>query len=147
MNIRELVQSDRSQWEVLWTAYLDFYKTTATPEMIERAWSRIHDNDAPCFALAAFDESGKMLGITHFILHFSMWTEGQYCYLQDLFTIEEARGRGVGRALIEAVKQAATAKKAGRLYWLTHETNATAIALYEKVAARSGFIQYRVALQ
>ena len=90
---------------------------------------------------------GKVVGIVHYIYHRSTWTVGNYCYLQDLFTAEEARGRGVARALIEAVYDRAKAAGASRVYWLTHETNTTAQALYDKVAARSGFIQYRQLLE
>ncbi len=86
---------------------------------------------------------GTILGIVHYLYHRSTWTTGDYCYLQDLFTAEEARGRGVGRALIEAVYERAQADGASRVYWLTHETNSAAQVLYDKVAARSGFIQYR----
>lgn len=68
---------------------------------------------------------------------------GPYCYLQDLFTLEDARGKGIGRSLIEAVYERAKADGASRVYWLTHETNENARALYEKVSVRSGFIQYR----
>lgn len=79
----------------------------------------------------------------HYLFHRSMWTIGNYCYLQDLFVAEEARGLGLGRALIEAVYEAARNVGASRVYWLTQESNKTARALYDKLAERSGFIQYR----
>jgi GNAT superfamily N-acetyltransferase len=84
-----------------------------------------------------------VLGIVHFIYHRSTWTAGPYCYLQDLFTAEAARGQGVGKALIEAVYAQAKADGASRVYWLTHETNVAARSLYDKLATRTGFIQYR----
>ena len=93
-----------------------------------------------------FGEAGeyeKLRGIAHYLFHRSCWTIGDYCYLQDLFVAEGARGRGLGRALILAVEQLARAAGASRLYWLTHETNAGARALYDRLAERSGFIQYR----
>jgi GNAT superfamily N-acetyltransferase len=86
---------------------------------------------------------GKVVGFVHYLFHRSTWTTGDYCYLQDLFTAREARGRGAGRALIEAVYERAQAAGASRVYWLTHESNTDAQALYDKVAARSGFVQYR----
>ncbi len=94
------------------------------------------------FVLGAFLD-GKLTGIAHIIYHRSCWTEGNYCYLQDLFTAAGARGQGIGTALIEAVYARAKADGASRVHWLTHETNTTAQKLYEKIAARSGFIQYR----
>lgn len=93
-------------------------------------------------ALAAVME-GRIVGLVHYIFHRSCWTAGPYCYLQDLYTEETLRGQGVGRALIEAVYVAAKAADASRVYWLTHETNTNAMALYDKVAERTGFVQYR----
>jgi GNAT superfamily N-acetyltransferase len=88
---------------------------------------------------------GRLVGIVHYLFHYSSWTSGPYCYLQDLFTAPGHRGSGVGRALIEAVCEAASKVGASRVYWLTHETNAEAMVLYNKVAERTGFIQYRKA--
>ena len=89
------------------------------------------------------EENGQLLGFVHFIYHYSTWTKGPYVYLQDLFTAEAARGKGVATALVDAVYDAAEKAGASRVYWLTHETNATAIKLYDKIADRSGFIQFR----
>jgi GNAT superfamily N-acetyltransferase len=86
---------------------------------------------------------GRLVGIVHYLFHRSCWTVGNYCYLQDLFVAEGMRDRGLGRALIEAVETRARAEGASRVYWLTHETNTSAQALYDKLAERSGFIQYR----
>lgn len=101
------------------------------------------DPDEPMFVLGAFDASGALIGIVHAIYHRSCWTEAPYCYLQDLFTAPDARGQGAGAALIEAVYERARRDGASRVYWLTHETNTTARALYDRLANNAGFIQYR----
>jgi GNAT superfamily N-acetyltransferase len=142
ITIRPLTLSDRAAWQTLWTGYLSFYKTTLPPEQFDLTWSRLHDAAEPMHVLGAF-EGDTPLGIVHFIFHRSCWTAGSYCYLQDLFTVAEARGKGVGRALIDAVYVAAKAKGANRVHWLTHETNARAMVLYNDVADRTGFLQYR----
>ena len=140
--IRPVGASERAAWEPLWRGYLDFYKASQAPDATDIAWRRIHDADEPMFALGAYVD-GKLLGIVHYLYHRSFWTAGDYCYLQDLFVAQETRTLGLGRALIEAVYAKAKEAGASRVYWNTHETNATARVLYEKLAERSGFIQYR----
>lgn len=142
IQIRPLETGDRRAWEPLWQGYLTFYKTALAPEVTELTWRRLNDPVEPMHGFAALIE-GRIVGIVHYLYHRSTWTMGPYCYLQDLFTAEEARGLGVGRALIEAVYERAQADGASRVYWLTHETNTDAQALYDKIATRSGFIQYR----
>lgn len=161
MKIRELTASDFAGWLPLWRGYLEFYESTVSEKTTQTTWHRLTDPNEPMFALGAFTDSHggdgfardtnslvaqtdeKLTGIVHIIYHRSCWTEGNYCYLQDLFTAEDARNKGVGTALIEAVYARAKADGASRVHWLTHETNTNAQKLYEKVAARSGFIQYR----
>lgn len=140
--IRPLRPHERPLWELLWQGYLAFYETSVAPEVTDATWARLDDPAEPMHLLGAFDGQ-RLLGIVHFIYHRSTWTIGPYCYLQDLFTAEEARGRGVGRALIEAVYERARDAGASRVYWLTHESNAVARSLYDRVADRPGFIQYR----
>ena len=142
LQIRPFRPEDRSAWEPLWQGYLIFYKSSLAPEVTDETWRRLNDPAEPMHGLVAVLD-GKVVGIVHYIYHRSTWTTGDYCYLQDLFTAEEARGHGVGRALIEAVYEQAKAHGASRVYWLTHETNTAAQVLYDKVASRSGFIQYR----
>jgi GNAT superfamily N-acetyltransferase len=142
IQIRPLTADDRNAWEPLWQGYLTFYKSSLPREVTETTWRRFLDPAEPMHGLVAVLD-GRIVGIVHCIYHRSTWTTGDYCYLQDLFTAEEARGRGVARALIEAVYEKAKSHGASRVYWLTHETNTAAQALYDKVAARSGFIQYR----
>ncbi|HEY7460242.1 MAG TPA: GNAT family N-acetyltransferase [Xanthobacteraceae bacterium] len=140
--IRPIGRDERVNWEALWQGYLQFYEAPQTPDATDAAWLRLHDPAEPMHGLGAY-ANGKLLGIVHYLFHRSFWTVGNYCYLQDLFVLPEARGKGIGRALIEAVYDRARVAGASRVYWLTQEGNATARALYDKLAERSGFIQYR----
>jgi len=140
--VRALRPDERRSWEPLWQGYLAFYKAAVAPEVTETTWGRLHDPAEPMYVLGAFID-GTLVGIVHYLFHRSTWTIGNYCYLQDLFTAPEARGQGAGRALIEAVYDRAEVAGASRVYWLTQETNATARALYDTLADRPGFIQYR----
>jgi len=140
--IRPVRADERADWEPLWTGYLAFYKTSVPAETYDVTWARLHDPNEPMGVLGAYVD-GRLAGIAHYLFHRSCWTIGDYCYLQDLFVAESARKLGLGRALIEAVEQAARAAGASRVYWLTHESNAAARGLYDKLAERPGFIQYR----
>lgn len=142
ISIRPLRPDERADWEPLWKGYLDFYETSVSKETYDTTWARLNDPNEPMGLLGAYVD-GKLLGIVHYLYHRSCWTIGNYCYLQDLFVAEEARGHGLGRALIEAVYKAAREAGASRVYWLTHETNTTARALYDRLASAPGFIQYR----
>jgi GNAT superfamily N-acetyltransferase len=138
-----LTASDREQWEALARAYKAFYLTDLPDSAYDDTWQRLLQRDGIRGLCARIE--GRFVGITHFLFHTGIWSPSA-CYLEDLFVEPAARGRGVARALIEAVAKCAREEGAGRLYWLTHETNATACTLYDKVAARSGFIEYEYPL-
>lgn len=141
-DIRALGPPDREAWLRLWQAYQQFYRARIATEVTDYSWSRLVDPEGPLHGLGVFSD-GRLTGFVHYLFHPSSWTIGDYCYLQDLFVAEEARGRGLARALIDAVSSAAKAEGADRVYWLTHESNTEARALYDRIATRSGFIQYR----
>jgi GNAT superfamily N-acetyltransferase len=140
--IRPISPDERPDWEQLWSEYLAFYGASQVPTDTEITWNRLHTPEEPMFALGAYTQD-RLFGIVHYLFHRSFWTSEDYCYLQDLFVAENARGLGLGRSLIEAVVEKALEAGAGRVYWLTQEDNLAARALYDKVADRSGFIQYR----
>ena len=142
ITIRPLIPTDRAQWEPLWQGYLTFYKASLPPEQTEANWARFMDANEPMFVRGAF-EGETLLGIVQCVTHRTSWSEAFTCYLQDLFTLPEARGKGVGRALIEHIYAEARENGWRRVYWQTHESNAEAQVLYNKVADRSGFIVYR----
>jgi GNAT superfamily N-acetyltransferase len=143
LTIRPLAKGDRSGWAPLWRGYLEFYKTAIPDTVTDETWRRLVDPDGPIHGLCAVDGDGAMLGIVHYLFHPVTWSAGPRCYLEDLFTSEAARGRGVGRSLIEAVYAAADARGADQVYWLTDEGNATARRLYDRLARKTPFIKYQ----
>lgn len=144
--VRPVIRADHARWLPLWDGYNAFYgrsgDTALAPEITAATWDRFFDPYEPMFALVA-EQDGALLGLTHYLLHRSTTSLSPSLYLQDLFTSAEARGHGVGRALIEAVYRAAQDLGLPRVYWLTHETNDTAMALYDRIAEKSGFVVYR----
>lgn len=143
--LRPPTHADRAAWDRLWQGYQRFYKVAIAEAVSDLTWTRLHDAAEPMHAVLAW-QGARAVGMVHWIFHRSTWTEGPYCYLQDLYVDEDVRGSGAGRALIAHVRAAAEAAGASRLYWLTHETNTDAMKLYDKVAEKSGFVQYRVVL-
>jgi GNAT superfamily N-acetyltransferase len=142
LKIRSIEPSDRRAWDPLWAGYLTFYGVPDLPQNVtEHTWRRFFDPAEPLKGLVA-DDAGDLIGFAHYLFHASTWALTDYCYLEDLFTAEQARGRGVGRALIEAVADRARGHGSDKLYWMTQETNLVGQRLYDKVGRRAGFIQY-----
>ena len=145
LQIRSLAPTDRDPWMRLWRGYQTFYDVDIAQAVSDETWKRLLDAAEPMAGALAFQDDAAV-GMVHWIFHRSTWTVGNYAYLQDLFVADGVRGGGVGRALIAHVEDVARAAHCSRVYWLTHETNGAARALYDKVAERSGFIQYRKVL-
>lgn len=143
--IRPPRSADYQQWRVLWDGYNAFYgrhgRTAVPEEICDATWQRFFDPTEPVRALVA-DLDGEIAGIAHYLFHRSTNHIENLCYLEDLFTARSKRHRGVGRALIQAVCERAREAGSTRVYWMTHESNAPAIALYTQVAERSGFIVF-----
>jgi GNAT superfamily N-acetyltransferase len=145
LTIRSTTGDDYAEWRPLWDGYNAFYGRagpTALPEAITKAtWGRFFDPYEPMHALVA-ESGGRLVGLVHYLFHRSTTMIEPTCYLQDLFADPAVRGQGVGRRLIEAVYERARAAGLSRVYWQTHETNATARLLYDRVAENRGFIVY-----
>jgi GNAT superfamily N-acetyltransferase len=140
--VRPVTAEDFPQWLPLWTGYNTFYKRTLPDAITRTTWARFLDAAEPMHALVA-EQDGRLLGLTHYLFHRATAMIEPSCYLSDLFTNQQARGKGIGRLLIEAVYEAARRAGSSRVYWQTHETNAVAQVLYNGIAERSGFIVYR----
>lgn len=143
VSVRPVVASDEDAWLKLFRDYIVFYKASVPDEIIALTWRRLLNQEDNMMALAAVDDSGNMLGIAAVVFHRSTWASSWYCYLEDLFVAPEARGLGVGRALIEAVYAEADRRGAGRTYWATQDHNATARKLYDRIGTLTEFVQYR----
>jgi GNAT superfamily N-acetyltransferase len=146
LSVRAVRESDFDSWLRLWDGYNAFYGregATALPaEITAGTWKRFFDPGEPVHGLVA-ELDGSLVGLSNYLFHRSTTSLPPICYLQDLFTDPQARGRGVGRALIEAVYESAQQAGARRVYWQTHESNLVAQRLYNTVAERSGFVVYR----
>ena len=142
IQIRPVTAADHSAWQPLWQAYLSFYETELADAVTQSTWQRFLDPSEPTNAALAWDGE-RAVGLVHFIYHRSNWSIENSCYLQDLLVTPDQRGTGVGRQLIEFVYAQAKQDGCAKVHWLTHETNATAIQLYERIAERPGFIQFR----
>ena len=144
VRVRPLEAKDKTAWLGLFKGYIAFYKATVADEVIEATWQRLLEG-VPDFhiALVAVDEADMPVGLAHILFHRSTWSPTYYCYLEDLFVDPQRRLKGVGRALIEATYREADARQCTRTYWSTQEFNYRARGLYDTLATKSPFVQYR----
>jgi GNAT superfamily N-acetyltransferase len=141
IQIAPLRHSERARWGELWREYQEFYGTTIPAEVTTSLWARLHDGRV--HGLGARDSADQLVGIVHFLYHEDTWSTARACYLQDLYVDPGVRGTGCGRRLIEAVAMASLQAGANPPYWLTHESNAVARHLYDRLGQNQGFIQYQ----
>ena len=144
ISVRPPTPSDFKAWEQLWQGYCDFYEESVPPVVTENTWARLLDEESPLFCFLAADENRNVVGFTNCVVHAGTWSKRDMCYLEDLFVAPEARGKGGGRALIEAVVDKARTRGWQRVYWQTKRDNDTARALYEKITAASDWVIYEV---
>ena len=143
--VRKIEESDKARWLELFRGYMEFYQAVISPNQYELAWERLLDPSYESHGFVA-ELDGEVVGLTHYSFQTSTWAPINYCYLEDLFTDPKARGKGVGRALIDKVKTVAEAAGSSRLYWNTDSTNSTARFLYDSYVQVSGKVQYRIKL-
>lgn len=143
ITIRPIQPDDYAQWAELWRGYLTFYETTLPDEVYRSSFDRMLGDDPRDFNGMLALDGDRPVGLVHYLFHRHGWKVEEVCYLQDLFTLPDMRGRGVGRALIEAVYEAADAYGAPSVYWLTQDFNASARILYDQVGTLTPFIKYQ----
>jgi GNAT superfamily N-acetyltransferase len=142
--LKNITEISKQEWLLLWQDYQRFYQAQISEEVSEKTWEKLTGFELESMYGFAALIDGKVVGFVHVIEHESSWTVRPYAYLQDLFVHPAYRGQGVARKLIERVYQAAQQRNCDRVYWLTQESNHQARVLYDKVAKKTGFIQYRM---
>ena len=143
VTVRPLAPQDEDSWRALWAAYLDFYESSVAEEVYAATFARLTDPEIPDMAGFIAELDGTPVGIVNYLFHDHCWRLEKVCYLQDLYAAPEARGTGVGRALIEAVYAAADARGTPAVYWTTQHFNDTARKLYDRIGVLTPFIKYQ----
>ena len=139
--IRSALPSDEAAWRKLWHGYCDFYEAKLTEEVTNRTWKRILDPDSAVMCVVA-EVDGQVYGFANCVVHENTWESQAVCYLEDLYVVPSARGHGVGRALIEWLRNAMRAEGWARLYWHTKANNARARKLYDRFAEADDYVRY-----
>lgn len=144
IRIRPLAAKDKAAWLPLFKGYIEFYKATLDDDVIESTWRRMIEGASDFHVgLVAVAGDDRPVGIAHILFHRSTWSTTHYCYLEDLFVEPTLRAGGIGRALVEAVYREADARGCTRTYWMTQEFNYRARGLYDQMATKTPFVQYR----
>jgi GNAT superfamily N-acetyltransferase len=142
LKIRPLTQADKDAWRRMWTAYLEFYETSVSETVYETSFARLLSDGAGEYKALVAEQDGQLVGLAHFLYHRFMWTVEDTCYLMDLFTVPNQRGKGIGRALITAVHDRAKQDGVPTTYWNTQETNYKGRMLYDQLATKVPFVTY-----
>lgn len=143
IEIRALTEQDEAIWRRLWTGYLEFYESKVDEAVYQSTFRRmLTEGEYEPSALIAWD-GDIAVGLVHYMFHRHCWRVENVCYLQDLFADPSARGKGVGRALIESVYAAADKAGCPVVYWNTADDNQTARLLYDRIASKTQFIKYQ----
>jgi len=143
--IRSVLPKDQPDWRRLWRGYCDFYQANVRDEVTQRTWMRILDPDSAIMCVLAESE-GRVVGFAHCVVHENTWETQPVCYLEDLYVDPASRGQGIGKALLEWLRNAMRAEGWARLYWVTHKDNGAARALYDQFAHADDFVRYVVRL-
>ncbi len=144
IKIRPLAKNDEAEWRRLWTAYLEFYGTSVTEEVYQKSFARLLSGGSGEFRCLIAELDGKPVGLTHFLYHRFMWSIEDTCYLMDLFCDPEIRGKGVGRKLINAVRDIAKQDGVPSVYWMTQEFNYRGRMLYDQLATKTPYLVYEM---
>ncbi|MES3001906.1 MAG: GNAT family N-acetyltransferase [Pseudomonadota bacterium] len=139
--IRSALPGDEAAWRQLWLGYCDFYEVRVTDDVTNRTWKRILDPDSQIMCIVA-EVDGQVYGFANCVVHENTFETQAICYLEDLFVTPSARGHGIGKALIEWLRNAMRAEGWARLYWVTREDNAKARKLYDQFTQADGFVRY-----
>jgi GNAT superfamily N-acetyltransferase len=143
VTVRDARSEDEARWRELWADYLAFYEVTVDDDITDATWRRVFD-PASAISMRVAEVDGKVMGFALFLTHEGTWIRGKDCYLEDLFVDPEARGKGVGRALMDNLVSLCKENGWSRLYWHTSEENKTAQALYDSYVKSDGHIRYRI---
>ncbi len=146
INVRSIAESDKAAWLPLWHGYLTFYKVQLPASQDDLTWSRLLDPAYESHGLV-IDKDGAVQGLAHYSFQTSTWAQINNCFLEDLFVNPEVRGGGLGRALIDEVKEIAIAAGSSRLFWNTDRSNKVARKIYDTYTEESGKVQYRIPLR
>ncbi len=142
--IRALAEADRANWDPLWKGYLAFYRAELSDKTTQATFERLCAGGDEMFGLIGLDDDGRGIGMAHCVIHATTWSRQPKCYLEDLFVAPSARGHDLGRALLVAVKEQATARGAGHVYWHTQAYNGRARSLYDQVGRPTSFVVYEM---
>ena len=141
VDVRPIEPGDHDAWAPLFAAYREFYEIDEDPEAVDRVWSWIQDADHETNALVAVLD-GRVVGFAHHRLYARPAEGGKGLFLDDLFTVPDLRGQGVGRALIERLAEIARENGCAKVRWVTADDNVVAQRLYDQTAEKTTWLTY-----
>lgn len=142
--IRALQRSDYDAWLPLWNANC---LNQMSDDVTTETWRRLTNPKENVFGLGAFDDSGNLQGILHYILHPTTGYKEPACYMQDLYTDELYRRQGVARRLVWELNEIGQKERWARIYWFAENKNEAVQNLYKNLGIRMDFSLHMLATQ
>jgi len=142
VEIRNAEAKDRERWLAMFASLVATGPEPCAPDAPAYVWDCVRDPGQSMKLLIAADPEDHAIGFALYLTHPYSWSRRPVAYLLDLYVEPEARGAGLGRALIERLAE--IGREAGwmKIYWMTQADNAKAHALYSKLAERSPLVRY-----
>lgn len=151
LRIREPHPKDETVWRLLWADYIAFYGATVPEEVTAHTWKRLLDPASPMFCRLAERDNPRVpmpqvVGFAVCVVHEGSFSPTSLCYLEDLFVAPEHRGLGIGRVILDDLRERAKTSGWSHLYWNTRRDN-PARKLYDQIVQADDFVRYKLAIE
>lgn len=133
-------------WIELYHKYAEYYQVDIPKDNFDLTWKWLKSENYPFWGILA-DVDSKIVGFAHFRSLPSPLDSCEVGFLDDLFVLQEYRGKKIGYSLIEKVHQIGKSKNWPYINWITKDDNYTARTLYDKISTKTDWNFYELTVK
>ena len=146
LEICEIQQKHYEVWIELYHKYAEYYQVDIPKDNFDLTWKWLTTENYPFWGILA-DVDSKIVGFAHFRSLPSPLDSCEVGFLDDLFVLQEYRGKKIGYSLIEKVHQIGKSKNWPYINWITKDDNYTARTLYDKISTKTDWNFYELTVK